>query len=45
MVINGKLVTGFKNVEEVEKMLPALKDLLPEEEDTTTETPSKPIKQ
>lgn len=32
MVINGKLVTGFTSVEEVEKMLPALKNLLPEED-------------
>ncbi len=38
MVINGKLVTGFKNVEEVEKMLPALKDLLPEEEEEEDST-------
>lgn len=32
MIINGKLVTGFRSVEEIEKMLPELKNLLPEEE-------------
>ena len=42
MVINGKLVTGFKSVEEVEKMLPALKNLLPEEgKETSSVAPVK----
>lgn len=35
MIINGKLVTGFKTAEDIEKQFPELKKLLPKEDSET----------
>lgn len=42
MIMNGKLVTGFKSVEEVEEILPELKTILPAEEDEIQEPQTTP---
>lgn len=36
IVINGKVYSGFKTVEEIEKIFPALETIKPDEEKTTT---------